>query len=135
MPPLRASPDVSLSPARLRAGERTAFDAFYERNFRRVFTYALHRTEDRVTAEWVTEATLREALERLDELRGDEVPAAWMLGILVAKLAIACDPPAVVHLPRRGWRARVEDAWRRLARSARRPARRAARQAGEEALR
>jgi DNA-directed RNA polymerase specialized sigma24 family protein len=99
MLPLQAAAAEDGVTARLRAGDRAAFDAFYEVNFRRVFTYALRRTEDRATAEWVTRATLTEVLGRLDELPEGEVPPDWLLGILVEKLALASDPQAAEPIP------------------------------------
>lgn len=135
MSPHRILPDERSCPSRLWSRDRAAFDDFYEVSFRRVFSFALNRTEDRVTAEWVTEATLSEALERLGELHGGEVSPAWLLGILKEKLAVACDPPRVVELPPRRRSGRLVGAWRRLGQSLPWPGRRAADKPSEEALR
>lgn len=116
MLPRRISPEAITLRSRLRAGDRAAFDSFYEEGFRRVFAYALRRTEDRVTAEWVTEATLVEALERLDDLHGEDVPALWLLEILKCKLAVACDPPSLAQRPARAGCVQGPSAWRRLGR-------------------
>lgn len=86
-PPPLLFPDGEADLGRLRAGDREAFEAFFECWFPKLLGWSRKHVTANVDARLVTEASLMRALADL-ESRPSELPFAhWMLGIARAELS------------------------------------------------
>jgi RNA polymerase sigma-70 factor (ECF subfamily) len=65
----------------LRQGDRAAFDALYDRYFKRVFGFTEKRLHNRADAEETTQEVFITVLGAIDSYRGDAPFAAWVFGI------------------------------------------------------
>lgn len=67
--------------AALRSGDRRAFDALYDRYFKRVFRFTAKRLGNRADAEETTQEVFIGVLNAIDSFRGEAPFAAWVFGI------------------------------------------------------
>lgn len=65
----------------LRGGDRRAFDALYDRYFKRVFRFTEKRLRNRADAEETTQEVFISVLGSVDSFRGEAPFAAWVFGI------------------------------------------------------
>ena len=65
----------------LRKGDRAAFDALYDRYFKRIFRFTEKRLRNRADAEETTQEVFINVLSAIDSYRGDAPFAAWVFGI------------------------------------------------------
>lgn len=71
-------PDKDLA-TRILAGDESAFDSFFETNFDGLFRFALQRTRgDESLAEEIVQATLCQAITKLDTYRGQAPIFSWL---------------------------------------------------------
>lgn len=66
---------------RLRAGDERAFGEFFDDYFPRLYRFALRRVADETLAEDVVQATLTQALRRIDTWRGEAALFTWLCTI------------------------------------------------------
>jgi RNA polymerase sigma-70 factor (ECF subfamily) len=72
---------------RVRAGERAAFDAVYQRYFKRVYAFLDKRLRNRWDTEETTQEVFINVFASLDGYRGDAPFAAWIFGLTRRTLA------------------------------------------------
>ena len=65
----------------LRKGNRRAFDALYDRYFKRVFRFTEKRLGNRADAEETTQEVFINVLGAIDSYRGEAAFAAWVFGV------------------------------------------------------
>lgn len=66
---------------RMLAGDDVAFDEFFDQYFDRVFRFAARRLGDAAAAEDVAQATIVQAMRKLDTWRGDAAVFTWLCAI------------------------------------------------------
>jgi RNA polymerase sigma-70 factor (ECF subfamily) len=66
---------------RMLGGDERAFDDFFDAYYDRVFRFAARRTGDATTAEDVAQATLAQAMRRLETWRGEAALFTWLCTI------------------------------------------------------
>jgi len=66
---------------RLRKGESSAFEALYERYFKRIYHFVDRRLSIRADAEETTQEVFLCVFSSIDSYRGDAPLAAWIFGI------------------------------------------------------
>ena len=67
--------------AQLRAGEREAFDLFYEAFFPRVYGFVQKKLADRADSEEVVQEVFLNIFLSIDSYRGEAPLAAWVFGV------------------------------------------------------
>ena len=66
---------------RMLRGDERAFDEFFDAYYDRVFRFAARRTGEADTAEDIAQATLVQAVRRLDTWRGEAALFTWLCSI------------------------------------------------------
>jgi len=91
---LMAAPDLAVTPLpdeklveRLRAGERAAFDALYDRYYPRVFQFVDRRLRNRADAEETVQEVFFNVFNSIDSYRGEAPFGAWVFGLTRRTLA------------------------------------------------
>lgn len=84
--PLRTAPATDGEPdellvARVRAGERQAFDILYDRYLKRVYSFVQRRMGNPADSEELVQEVFLSAFSSLDSFRGESSFASWVLGI------------------------------------------------------
>jgi len=66
---------------RLRAGDRSAFDALYDRYYRRIYAFVDRRLSSRADTEETVQEVFTNVFVSVERYRGDAPFAAWIFGV------------------------------------------------------